>query len=181
MMRTKTTTWLGLILAVAMLATAPAGAQDERGEWGGAWAGGDHPRLERMHERRLERLTVVLDLNEQQVEQWEEAHAARLANRGSGRDEIRGLHEQIKEMTSSSKPDPTAIGELVIQAHQKMAAARAEREAFHAELMTILTPEQQERFEAIQEMRPERGRQGHRGRHDRRGGSHHGGPERGDR
>ena len=183
-MRLNKTTWLGLMLTAVLLAVVPASAQPgwsagEKGERGGGqeggWADGERPGREGMQERRLERLTVFLDLNAEQVEQWRAAHEERAEVRQSGRAEIHGLHQQIREMTAASKPDATAIGELVIQAHQLRAAAQEEREEFHAELMAILTPEQQERFEAMQEARPERGRRGRQGRHGRRG-PHNGGP-----
>ena len=174
-MRTKTTTWLGLILMVTTLAAAPAAAQDEGYRWGGAWAGGEHPGMERFHEERFERVSAFLDLTDQQLKQWQEVFAARGEAGQGSRDEIRALHEEVRAMASADKPDATAIGELVIEAHRLMAAGEAEREAFHAELMSILTPDQRERFEALQELRPERTPRGGHGLH----GLRHGGPGRG--
>jgi Spy/CpxP family protein refolding chaperone len=119
--------------------------------------------VERLREEHFERLTEFLDLSAQQVEQWRQAREGRAEAIEGGIDETRGLHEQIREMLSADKPDAAAIGGLVIEAHRGMEAARAEREAFHAELMTILTPEQRQRFEIMQELRPERGPRGIRG------------------
>jgi len=163
----KKTMWLSLAVALSVVVAAGAAGPREDGEWGG-WGADDHPRMEQFHERRLERMADVLDLSAQQIEQWQEIFASRNVKREAEGSEIHALHEQIRALASADDPDVTAIGERVIEAHRLMEAAQAEREALHAELMSILTPEQKERFEVLQELRPERGEFGHRGRRGRR-------------
>jgi len=168
MMRNKTSIQLGLSLTLALLVAVPITAHGQPNEWRDRAEEG-RPGIEEFQQRRLERATVFLDLNDQQVEQWQTALEARGETRQGSRADVHALHEQIRDLASASQPDATAIGELVIQAHQLKAEGEAEREAFHAELMSILTPDQQARFEAMQELRPERGSRGRHGRHGRRG------------
>jgi len=163
-MKKKTAVLLTIVMAMAMTVAA---APDERAFRHGFAGPGERARMERSEGDRLERLAAFLDLSEQQIEQWKEVHEGRaealMEDFGGQRD----MHQQIREMALADRPDAAAIGELVIEAHRQMAAAQGEREAFHAEVMTILTPDQQDRFEAFQEMRSERGprsRQGFRGR-----------------
>ena len=55
--------------------------------WDGTWGHGEHPLMERFHERRLERLTGFLDLDAGQVEQWRVAIAAREEAREEAQEE----------------------------------------------------------------------------------------------
>lgn len=155
---------LSLLAMLVTLAALP-GAASAAGPGGlDSWADGDHPGLERMHERRLERLTEMLELTDQQVEQWQQIHATYAESAPASREEMHALHERVRELASADDADATAVGELVIQAHKLREQQRAEREALHEELLSILTPDQQERFELMREMRPERGRHGRHGR-----------------
>ena len=113
----------------------------------------------------LERLTRLLDLTAQQVEELELLHEGRESMFGADHDAIRTLFEQVDELVGADRPDAAAIGKLVIEIHQRRDAAEAAREEPHAEMSAILTPEQQERFELLQEMRPERGLRGPRRHH----------------
>jgi len=164
-MRKMMTVWMGLaaMAATVALAAPVAGEGEDLGESEGR---------ERMHQKRehsrasrMEHLTEVLELTAQQVEEWTEIHEAqREAMEGRERP-VRGHDhlQKIEEMASADEPDAAAIGELVIEAHRAREAAMAEHEAFQAELMAILTPEQQARFETMKKMRGEFGERSRRG------------------
>jgi Spy/CpxP family protein refolding chaperone len=178
----KTMIWLACGLAIASLADA-APDKGPRGEGGWRHCGepGEHPLMEEgFREGHLERMAGFLDLSPQQAEQWRQTMESRADGREAEFESMQNLHERIRELASADTPDATAVGELVIQAHQRMETLEAEREAFHAELESILTPEQQERFEALRELRPDRGAGG---RHRPGPGHHmgerfrHGGPQ----
>ncbi|MDH3402932.1 MAG: periplasmic heavy metal sensor [Acidobacteriota bacterium] len=170
-MRRTTALWTGLALALGITAAASAG--DGHGRHGRGFFG-DPARMEEHHAERFERVAAFLDLSEQQVDQWQTLHAGRVEAMQARHEELEALHERIRELAEAADPDAAAVGELVIEAHRKMAAARAEGEALHAEALALLTPEQRERFEAMQHLRggPRGdGPWGH-GRHLR----HHGAP-----
>ena len=145
-MKKRTAVLLVMALAIATTVAAAPGGKGFRPGFG---APGEHPRMDRSEGDRLGRLAAFLDLSEGQIEQWKGVHEARAEALKGGFGGQRDMHQQIREMALADKPDAAAIGELVIAAQRQMAAAQAEREAFRAELMTILTPEQQERFEAL--------------------------------
>jgi len=161
----KTMAWFAGALAIATLAAAaPDQGYRGAGEWRRGWEPGDHPRMEEgFRERHLERMAGFLDLSPQQMEQWRQAIDSRAASREAEHESMQSLHQRIRELASADSPDAQAVGELVIEAHRRMETLEAEREAFHAELKSFLTPEQQDRFEALQELRPDRGPGGHHG------------------
>jgi len=158
-MRMNKTLLMGLMAVVVAAVAAPAIGADDKGE--------PEERRQRRGEHhqamRMEHVIEVLDLNAQQEEEWTEAHEARQATRSPDSQDGRELQERIHELAAADSPDATAIGELVIEAHQRREAARAEHEAFQAELMEILTPEQQERFEEMQLRNRSRGPRDGRG------------------
>jgi Spy/CpxP family protein refolding chaperone len=165
-MRKTTALWLGLMMALGTTMIASAG------EWGDKGFFGEHPRMEYLHSERMERLAAFLELTDQQREEWKALHERRSGNAAAQREEMQALHERIRGLTESENPDATAVGELVIEAHRKMSAHRAEAEAVHAEVLSILTPEQQERFEAMQSLRGDRHERGPSRHH--RSMRHHG-------
>jgi len=134
--------WIAVALAAVAL---PALGGEDKGEPGDL-----EQRMGYHRAMRVEHAIEVLDLSAQQVEEWREAHEARWASRTGGFEDGHDLYERIQELAAAEDPDPTAIGELVIEAHRRREAARAEHDAFQSELMAILTPEQQERFQAMQ-------------------------------
>ncbi|NNL64786.1 MAG: Spy/CpxP family protein refolding chaperone [Myxococcales bacterium] len=175
-MRKTTALWLGLML---VLGTTTLTAAGDGGAWGGK--GGDHgflgahPRMEYFHAERMERVAAFLELTDQQQEEWKALHEQRSGDAAAQREEMRALHERIRGLAASENPDAAAVGELVIEAHRKMSAHRAEAEAVHAEVLSILTPEQRERFEAMQSLRGDRDHRGPSRHH--RFMRHHGGSE----
>lgn len=160
----KTTIRLGLVLAVTVAAAAAAG-HGSHAPWGGE--DGDPALFERFHDRRLEHLAGFLDLTEQQVAQWQAVHESRRGAMEGHRESLHALHGRIDELAGAEDPDAAAVGELVIEAHRRRQAVRAEVEAVHEELMSLLTPEQRDRFEAMREPGSDHDL---RGRHGRRGG-----------
>ncbi len=154
-MRKTTALCLGVMMALGATTIATAAEDDF---WGHRGPLGEHPGVERFQAERMERVAGFLELTDQQKEEWLALHEELSAGASAHRDEMRGLHERIRGLAEAEKPDAAAVGELVIEAHRKMTAHRAEGEAVHAQVLSILTPEQQERFEAMRSLRGDRQR-----------------------
>jgi Spy/CpxP family protein refolding chaperone len=112
------------------------------------------PMAERFVEHRFDRLADHLELSDaQRVEA--EALRERLFADVKERIATAGTtFETIHEMAGAENPDATAIGELVIQMHRDREAMREAHDAFRAELVALLTPEQVERLEAWEAAHP---------------------------
>jgi len=137
----------------------------------GAAMGG--PMTERFLEDRFERLADHLELSEAQRVEAEALRDRLFANAEERIAAAGATFETIHEMAAAADPDAAAIGELVIQMHRDRTAMREAHEAYRAELVALLTPEQVERLEAWEAARPwgeHRGPGLHPGP-----GNHHGG------
>ena len=159
-MRKTTAVWIGLALAATLVVAGP----DAHGRQEPDWAHGERPGVEEHGARRMERMIGFLDLNEQQIEEWQALHEGQSEAAQGKREEMRALHTQIEELVGSDSANPATIGNLVLEAHALRGSQEAAREALHAELMAVLTPEQQGRFEAMKELHPRRGGRGRRPR-----------------
>jgi len=163
-MRRTVAVWIGLVVAVTV-AGADEGVAGFEG--GARWGGGEHPRMEAFGARRMERVAALLDLNEQQIQEWHLLHEGRAESMRAQHLQLRVLREQIDEAVGVETPDASAIGQLVLAAHEVRAEGKAVGEQVHSELMLLLTPEQQQHFELMRDLRPERGRRGRHGKfHD---------------
>lgn len=132
-------------LALSTVAVAAAGH-------GGPHAKG--PMAERVLEHRFERLAEYLELTEAQRAEAEALRERWLGDLRERHEANAASFETIHEMAAADNPDPTAIGELVIQMHREREAMRAAHESYHAELVKVLTPEQAEKLEAWEAARP---------------------------
>ena len=136
--------------------------------------GGAHamcPMADRFVEHRFERLAEYLELTEAQRAEAEALHDRWLGDAREVHETTQASFAKIHEMAAAENPDATAIGELVIQMHRDHQAMRQAHEAWRAELVELLTPEQVEKLEAWEAARPEG--MGF-GRHGRHGGPHGG-------
>jgi len=115
---------------------------------------GDGPMTEEFFEQRFERLADHLELSEAQRVEAEALRERLFADVKERVAEAGATFETIHEMAAAENPDATAIGELVIQMHRDRAAMRAAHDAYRAELVALLTPEQVERLEAWEAARP---------------------------
>lgn len=144
-----------LLAGLAVLATAAALlAQPGPGRHCPMGAAMHGPMAERFLEHRFDRLADHLELSEAQRVETEALRERLLADIEERIGEARSGFETIHEMAAAEDPDPTAIGELVIRMHRDRQALREAHEAYRAELVGLLTPEQVERLEAWEAAHP---------------------------
>lgn len=160
-MRKTVFVWIGLVVAVT-LAVADEGVAGFGG--GARWGDGEHPRMEAFGTRSMEGVAALLDLNEQQIQEWQLRHEGRAESMRAQHEQLRALREQIGEAVRGKTPDASAIGQLVLAAHEVRVEGEAAGDQPRSELMELLTPEQQQRFELMKDLRPERGRRGRHGK-----------------
>lgn len=158
--------WIRLGCSVLLL-TGTAGLAAAQGRPGRRPGEGDGPR----HAAPMKQLAAFLGLTEEQRAAWEAAHRDVKSKVEPLHDQMRTLHDQLKKALEAAKPDPTAVGKLVISIHGLQDQMRKAHEGLEQQLEGILTPEQKAKFEAFKAAR-EMGR-GHRGP----GGRGFGGPD----
>jgi Spy/CpxP family protein refolding chaperone len=108
-----------------------------------------------LSEEQQEKFRALMD---EQRPQLEAVHEKLSANRDA-------LHALLE----SGSADAAAVGELVLEGRKLQDESRAVRESGQKAIRGILTPEQQKKFDAMQERRRERGPQG-QGPYGGRGG-----------
>jgi len=93
-----------------------------------------------------------LGLSEQQQEQWGALQAQHREDMRPLQEEGRILQQRVRESLEADEPE-ILVGEAAkaVYAHKKN--VEAAREAFEAQLSSVLTAEQQEKFEALKEAR----------------------------
>ncbi len=143
-MRRSKKSWMVLlsVLAVAVGAAAMASESHRHRPFGHGPVG------EEMAERHFDRLAEYLELSASQREELAALHERHVEAIEGRFEELRGQFEAVHEMAGVETPDATAIGERVIALHREHEALEAEREGFHREVESLLTPEQAERFAA---------------------------------
>ena len=114
------------------------------------------------------RVVRALELTEQQVDAARSIAEDLRADLAPLFEEGEALHAELRDLLADTEPDPRAVGETVIAIHEHRDRTRAVKEAARAEFEALLTPEQLERWDALQELRGP-GRRGMH-RHGRRGG-----------
>lgn len=111
------------------------------------------------------------------LELTEEQQVAAHAIFEERRPQMQALHEQVREnekllrdSLESGSPDPTAVGELVIETHALRQESRAVGEESRKAFEGLLSPEQKRKLEMLKAARAAGGRKGSRGRMRRHGG-----------
>lgn len=140
---------LAVLSAAAVLLAQPGPRHDC--PMAGSMAG---PMAGRFLEERFDRLAAHLELSDAQRVEVEALHERLVADARERHERAAGAFEQIHEMAAAESPDATAIGELVIRMHRDREAMREAHDAYRAELVALLTPEQVERLEAWEASRP---------------------------
>lgn len=148
-MRTRTIVAAGVaaLLSAGHLSAQPAreaGAQGGRGMRGG--------------EGMMARMARALDLTEEQKESLRASMEAQKTQRQALHQKMRENRQQLRTLLKSANPDPAAVGRLAIEGQRLREQARARREEARQALRAQLTPEQQAKLEAIEALKPERGR-----------------------
>jgi Spy/CpxP family protein refolding chaperone len=164
---------IGYVAAAVLLGVAAAQAQPSQGS-GPKGPGPQGPGLEQGREHGSHAaLSHRLGLSEEQQETFR-------ALMDEQRPQLEALHEKLSAnrealhaLLESGSADAAAVGELVLEGRKLQGESRAVRESGQKAIRGILTPEQQKKFDAMQERRRERGPQG-QGQHGTQGGP--GGP-----
>lgn len=82
-------------------------------------------------------------------------------------EQMRPLHEKLRQALESGSTDATAIGQIVLDTHGLQQQAQEHHKSFREQLVALLTPEQQEKLQTIESLM---------GRGDGRGPGRPGGP-----
>ena len=158
-----------LVAAPALLAQGPDGRGHHRGgeRFGHGDGHGMHAGLP------LRFLARHLDLTDAQIEETRALVEAFRTEVQPLHDELRVNHQELRALLDTESPDATAVGLLVLETDAARDQLRARREILVSDFAALLTTEQLERFEALQERwqarRDKRGGRGGRGEGPRGG------------
>jgi Spy/CpxP family protein refolding chaperone len=111
-----------------------------------------------------------LELTEEQQAAARELREQRRPEMEALRDQLRENRTLLRESLESGSPDPTAVGELVIEGHALRQKGRALREESKEAFEGLLTSEQKRKLELLEAARIAGGPRGRRGMMGRRGG-----------
>ena len=152
---------LGAITALLIGFVAYAlSAQPLDHQFGDKWSGG--PDMS----RRFETVAQFLDLDADQADQWLQTISDQQARAALRRDEIRELRNHFEEQAILEDPDLERLGQISLEIYNALQSSRLERDQIRTDLQSILTPEQQDRFKALEAAREFSGPQSRR--HGRR-------------
>lgn len=155
-------------LALASLLTVPVFAGNHRGPGGPhhdkfhRFHGGDGADGadvgERIAERHAERLTRALDLTDAQQATLQSLQATLGETIRPLFESMRTTREALEALLDSANPDPAAVGAKAIALHQTKASMKGAHETFEEGIVSMLTETQRAQYEALREVRPDRGR-----------------------
>jgi Spy/CpxP family protein refolding chaperone len=130
-------------LAVALLVGGSiAGAQPPAPDGPGGW-GPDRPR----------RLARILDLTDAQKAQLKTLLEQYRPQMQALREQTRDNRARLREALASPQPDPTTVGEMVIEEHALREKGRALREEVEKAIQGFLTPEQKRKQAILEQAR----------------------------
>ncbi|MEP6471337.1 MAG: periplasmic heavy metal sensor [Acidobacteriota bacterium] len=105
-----------------------------------------------------------LDLTESQKADVKRIMESRKATFDSLRERARGDWQALHDLSEGSSPDRSAVGAAFLKLRADREALRAERQSAMQEVRTILTTEQKDKLDTLQQERKERfGRRGMQG------------------
>jgi Spy/CpxP family protein refolding chaperone len=118
-----------------------------------------------------------LELTDDQVAAWENIQAGNRAAREQAMTQMRSIREEIHAQLQGGSPDAATLGNLMIESHELGLQARAVREAARQDFSELLTGQQQDKFNLVNEYHEScRGSGGGKGHGRRGGGGGFGGP-----
>jgi hypothetical protein len=116
-----------LVLAILVAVAAPVAAQDDSGE------------QQPQRKNPFTMMVRFLELDEIQVEQWKALIEQRRAGATLLEEQARAIQEQLKAEFDTGSPDPTTVGELVIErrtiAENQVSLKRDYLETFRTEIL----------------------------------------------
>ena len=102
----------------------------------------------------IERIVAVLGLSDEQKATWEAAAQTLRATTAPLHQQARALHEEIEGLLNQGNPDPTAVGQKMIEMHALRQQMKAARETMDSTVASVLTPDQKSKLEALRATRP---------------------------
>jgi Spy/CpxP family protein refolding chaperone len=146
------------LVAAGSLSAQPRG----RGDWGGGPGDDDGPGL-------MRRAARFLELTEDQKARLAEIVEQGQPERERTRELSREAHQRFREALEAEAPDAAQVGQAAIEMHALRAQREASRKSFEAAFESLLTPEQQQKWEMMQASRAAGRGPGHPGRKHSRG------------
>jgi Spy/CpxP family protein refolding chaperone len=116
---------------------------------------------------RARAVVEYLELTQQQQDSWKALREQHRDETKALREEGRAVRQRLQESLERDEPD-AVVGEAAKAAHAHRQMMKQARETFEGQLKSVLSPEQQEKYEAFKAAR-KTGRQGHGTRGPRRG------------
>jgi Spy/CpxP family protein refolding chaperone len=103
--------------------------------------------------RRTAAIAEYLGLSDQQKAQWRALFSKQREQMEPVRAEARELRLKLKAALDAQPQDAAAVGDAVLAMKAQREKARAERAAFEQQLRAVLTPEQQQKLDAMKAAR----------------------------
>lgn len=114
---------------------------------------------------RARAIVDYLDLTQEQQDSWKALREQHRDEMKALREEGRGLGQALRKSLEADEPD-AVVGEAAKAVHAHRQLVKQARETFQGQLKSVLTPEQQQKFEAFEAARAMgrkgRGARGHR-------------------
>ena len=102
---------------------------------------------------RAEHMARFLGLSEQQQGDVRKLMEGRRADHQALWEKLKTNREAMQQALDSANPDPSAVGELAIEAHRLHQQEKALRDAQDKAIRDILTPDQKVKFDAMKALR----------------------------
>jgi periplasmic protein CpxP/Spy len=172
-MKTFTTVAAALALTAGLAFAAPQG-DGERGHMGkkkGHMGAGDHAGHmgKGDHGKMMGRMAEKLDLSEGQKIQMQQLHESFRAQNAPFRESMQATKTQLREARQSG--DTARAQQLAAELEGQRTQMLTQRQAMHEQMLTILTPDQKTKLEAMKaEKNNRKGERKQRG--TRQGGAH---------
>jgi Spy/CpxP family protein refolding chaperone len=138
-------------VAVALLlGVAAVWAQAPEGQGPGAGPAGQGPEGRGPHGPH-DRMSRALDLNEAQQEKLREIREEQRPQREALHEKMSANREALHQLLESGTADANAVGELVLEGRKLHEEGKALFDAEQKKVRSILNPDQQKKFDAMQE------------------------------
>jgi Spy/CpxP family protein refolding chaperone len=104
-----------------------------------------------------ERLGRVLNLSADQEAAFQKLLDEQRPQMQALHQQMRDNHQKLQDLLKGDNPDPSTVGQLVIQEHGLMKQSATLRDQASQSLRGLLTPDQQTKFDALQSLRQDGG------------------------
>lgn len=159
-----------LTMALSLFAlTASTGLAQPPGS--GPFGGDEGSRGAAWQADRMARVAEYLELSESQIAEWQAVqnqHFEGVQDRREVSSNVAAWRDEFRALAAEETPDLEHLGQLALDIHRAHESVRESRQQLTDELERILTPEQAEKFEALEAARDIAGHRGRRSARHRR-------------